>query len=261
MTRFTRSAIDPPTQRIISASIFLHPGFLIVDHIHFQYNGMLFGILLWSIYMARHVSPVGRDPAPVWHAFRVINLLVAFFLLSCSISSTYTCTLRWVLICIKLGLFWQSLSRLISSIYYDHSAWHGRDSLKSRTLSPLQMPLSESFSYLSARLFSWDRFLKCYQGFFHLPVGSTMLIGPPTFGPWSLRLIEFSSSVRIWSSHVYLDRWPLFAQSPRGPILGYLSTSPASSPHQEVLLVIPFLRSYQTLNLYIHLSLLWAFNW
>jgi alpha-1,3-glucosyltransferase len=55
--RFTRSAIDPTTQRIISASIFLHPGFLIVDHIHFQYNGFLFGILLWSIFMARHVSP------------------------------------------------------------------------------------------------------------------------------------------------------------------------------------------------------------
>ncbi|KAF5364244.1 hypothetical protein D9756_000732 [Leucocoprinus leucothites] len=54
LVKFTRSAIDPPTQRIISASIFLHPGFLIVDHIHFQYNGLLFGILLWSIFMARH---------------------------------------------------------------------------------------------------------------------------------------------------------------------------------------------------------------
>lgn len=43
-------------QRIISASLFLHPGFLIVDHIHFQYNGFMFGILLWSILMARNVS-------------------------------------------------------------------------------------------------------------------------------------------------------------------------------------------------------------
>ncbi|KAJ7507690.1 glycosyltransferase family 57 protein [Mycena galericulata] len=52
--RFIRGAVDPATQRIISASLFLHPGFLIVDHIHFQYNGFMFGILLWSILMARN---------------------------------------------------------------------------------------------------------------------------------------------------------------------------------------------------------------
>ncbi|EPT02747.1 hypothetical protein FOMPIDRAFT_128814 [Fomitopsis schrenkii] len=53
LLRFVRGAADPTTQRIISASLFLHPGFLIVDHIHFQYNGFMFGILLWSILMAR----------------------------------------------------------------------------------------------------------------------------------------------------------------------------------------------------------------
>ncbi|TDL29721.1 glycosyltransferase family 57 protein [Rickenella mellea] len=52
--RFIRGSVDPSTQRIISASLFLHPGFLIVDHIHFQYNGFMFGILLWSILMARN---------------------------------------------------------------------------------------------------------------------------------------------------------------------------------------------------------------
>ncbi|RDB22878.1 Dolichyl pyrophosphate Glc1Man9GlcNAc2 alpha-1,3-glucosyltransferase [Hypsizygus marmoreus] len=52
--RFIRGSADPSTQRIISASLFLHPGFLIVDHIHFQYNGFMFGILLWSILMARN---------------------------------------------------------------------------------------------------------------------------------------------------------------------------------------------------------------
>ncbi|KAL0582036.1 glycosyl transferase [Marasmius crinis-equi] len=52
--RFIRGAVDPDMQRLISASIFLHPGFLIVDHIHFQYNGFMFGILLWSILMARN---------------------------------------------------------------------------------------------------------------------------------------------------------------------------------------------------------------
>jgi alpha-1,3-glucosyltransferase len=43
-------------QRIISASMFLHPGFIIIDHIHFQYNGFMYGILLWSILMARNVG-------------------------------------------------------------------------------------------------------------------------------------------------------------------------------------------------------------
>ncbi|EKM59372.1 glycosyltransferase family 57 protein [Phanerochaete carnosa HHB-10118-sp] len=54
LQRFIRGAVDPSVQRIISASLFLHPGFLIVDHIHFQYNGFMFGILLWSILMARN---------------------------------------------------------------------------------------------------------------------------------------------------------------------------------------------------------------
>ncbi|KAK2466126.1 hypothetical protein APHAL10511_001768 [Amanita phalloides] len=54
LLRFIRGSFDPSTQRIISASIFLHPGFLIVDHIHFQYNGFMFGILLWSILMSRN---------------------------------------------------------------------------------------------------------------------------------------------------------------------------------------------------------------
>ncbi|KAF8592684.1 glycosyltransferase family 57 protein [Ramaria rubella] len=53
LIRFTRGAVDPSIQRIISISLFLHPGFLIVDHIHFQYNGFMFGILLWSILAAR----------------------------------------------------------------------------------------------------------------------------------------------------------------------------------------------------------------
>lgn len=58
MTRFVRGTPNTSlfTQKIISASLFLHPGFIIVDHIHFQYNGFMYGILLLSILMARDVS-------------------------------------------------------------------------------------------------------------------------------------------------------------------------------------------------------------
>lgn len=55
-SRFLRGAVNPSRQRLLSASLLFHPGFIIIDHIHFQYNGFLFGILLWSILMARDVS-------------------------------------------------------------------------------------------------------------------------------------------------------------------------------------------------------------
>ncbi|KAI0033756.1 glycosyltransferase family 57 protein [Vararia minispora EC-137] len=52
--RFIRGATEPSMQRLISASLFLHPGFIIVDHIHFQYNGFMYGILLASVLCARN---------------------------------------------------------------------------------------------------------------------------------------------------------------------------------------------------------------
>ena len=45
---------DKTQSFIIASSIVLSPGFLIVDHIHFQYNGFLFSILIASIVAAKH---------------------------------------------------------------------------------------------------------------------------------------------------------------------------------------------------------------
>lgn len=42
----------------VASALLMHPGLIIVDHIHFQYNGFLFGILLWSVWAAREDRPL-----------------------------------------------------------------------------------------------------------------------------------------------------------------------------------------------------------
>lgn len=42
----------------IAGSIVLSPGLLIIDHIHFQYNGMMYGILVYSLIAARNHKPL-----------------------------------------------------------------------------------------------------------------------------------------------------------------------------------------------------------
>lgn len=42
----------------MAAALLLHPGLVIVDHVHFQYNGFLYGILLWSLWAAREQRPL-----------------------------------------------------------------------------------------------------------------------------------------------------------------------------------------------------------
>ena len=39
-------------------SIILSPGLMIIDHVHFQYNGFLYGILIWSLALARKPSTI-----------------------------------------------------------------------------------------------------------------------------------------------------------------------------------------------------------
>lgn len=39
--------------QVAALSIILSPGLLIIDHIHFQYNGFMYGILIWSLVLAR----------------------------------------------------------------------------------------------------------------------------------------------------------------------------------------------------------------
>lgn len=40
--------------QVAAISIVLAPGLLIIDHIHFQYNGFMYGVLAWSLVLARY---------------------------------------------------------------------------------------------------------------------------------------------------------------------------------------------------------------
>jgi alpha-1,3-glucosyltransferase len=56
--RLTRSAKNHTLEKTIALAVALHPGFLILDSIHFQYNAFLFGLMLWSLVGAREQKPV-----------------------------------------------------------------------------------------------------------------------------------------------------------------------------------------------------------
>ena len=56
--RLSQCTLGEETQQILLLSVFLHPGLLMVDHIHFQYNGFLFGVLFLSLWAARTQRPL-----------------------------------------------------------------------------------------------------------------------------------------------------------------------------------------------------------
>ncbi|KAI9147960.1 Dolichyl pyrophosphate Glc1Man9GlcNAc2 alpha-1,3-glucosyltransferase [Paramyrothecium foliicola] len=90
-------------------SIFLSPGLLIIDHIHFQYNGFMYGILVWSLVLARCKSTL-LGSGLVFAAllcFKHIHLYLApayfvFLLRAYCLSSRSMFRIKF-LNCVKLG--------------------------------------------------------------------------------------------------------------------------------------------------------------
>ncbi|PLB37007.1 dolichyl-P-Glc:Glc1Man(9)GlcNAc(2)-PP-dolichol alpha-1,3-glucosyltransferase ALG8 [Aspergillus candidus] len=58
LSRFVKSVSQDNQHlaHIASLSIFLSPGLLIIDHIHFQYNGFMYGVMILSMVLARKQS-------------------------------------------------------------------------------------------------------------------------------------------------------------------------------------------------------------
>lgn len=96
--------------QVAALSVMLSPGLLLIDHIHFQYNGFMYGILLWSLVLARCKSTLLQSGL-VFAAllcFKHIYLYLApayfVFLLRTYCLSTKSYFQIKFLNCVKLGL-------------------------------------------------------------------------------------------------------------------------------------------------------------
>lgn len=56
LSQFVKTSQSKKTAHAVALSVLFSPGLLIIDHIHFQYNGFLYGILILSIVLARNKS-------------------------------------------------------------------------------------------------------------------------------------------------------------------------------------------------------------
>ncbi|KAL6850847.1 glycosyl transferase [Amphichorda felina] len=96
--------------QVAALSIILSPGLMIIDHIHFQYNGFMYGILIWSLVLARCKSTL-LSSGLVFAAllcFKHIYLYLApayfVFLLRAYCLSTKSIFRIRILNCTKLGV-------------------------------------------------------------------------------------------------------------------------------------------------------------
>jgi hypothetical protein len=58
LSSFVKGSKAKATAHAAALSVLLSPGLLIIDHIHFQYNGFLYGILILSLVLARDNSTI-----------------------------------------------------------------------------------------------------------------------------------------------------------------------------------------------------------
>ena len=142
---------SPPNLRKASQaaalSIFLSPGLLVIDHIHFQYNGFMYGLLVLSIVLAR--QPTGLLPSGILFAtllcMKHIYLYLApayfaFLLRAYCLSKSSIFVPRFGN-CVKLGI---SVSAVFAAAFGPFIYWGQLDQLLSR-LFPFSRGLCHAY--------------------------------------------------------------------------------------------------------------------
>ena len=155
----------------VALSILLSPGLLIIDHIHFQYNGFLYGILILSIAML-------RTPSTMWIGGALFALLLSlkhiylylapayfvYLLRACAFDPKNIFRLQFLNI-LKLGT---SLAVILGGAFGPFIYWGQLEQLKSR-LFPFSRGLCHAYwapniwalySFTDRILISASRYLK-----------------------------------------------------------------------------------------------------
>lgn len=138
---------DQRLSHAAALSILLSPGLLIIDHIHFQYNGFMYGLLVLSLVLARNQSTLMYSGIlfAVLLCFKHIYLYLApayfvYLLRAFCLSQKSIFRIRFAN-CVKLGI---SLAVVFGLAFGPYIAWGQLDQLFSR-LFPFSRGLCHAY--------------------------------------------------------------------------------------------------------------------
>ena len=130
-----------------AVSVLLSPALLVIDHIHFQYNGFMYGILVLSLVYSRKQSTMlfGGVMFAILLCFKHIYLYLApayfvYLLRAYCLSKVSILRIRW-LNCVQLGA---SIVAVFAAAFGPFAYWNQMDQLLSR-LFPFSRGLCHAY--------------------------------------------------------------------------------------------------------------------
>jgi alpha-1,3-glucosyltransferase len=145
--RFIQVSTAKHTAHAAALAILLSPGFLIIDHIHFQYNGFLYGILILSLVYAQNRATLLRSGLLFAGllCFKHIYLYLApayfvYLLRAYCLHPKYHFRVQWTN-CIKLGV---GIAAIFATAFGPFAAWGQIPQLLSR-LFPFSRGLCHAY--------------------------------------------------------------------------------------------------------------------